>query len=565
MTSMAFKAASAELPPGVRLRERLRGSGGNRIRHLAWAPDGERLAVGYENGTVRIWNLQDLRSPLEFRAHEEPVLHLAWATDCEWLATAGKSTIEVWSTRDAMRRQTLLTRATSLLGLAWAADAPAVRAAFLLGMPPTRRACLGLWSVENGLPLSEEIRLEWDGSFQAISADSRLLALLLPSGRLEVWSLETGERIADWPRRPQDIFSVALAPNRQLLGIGFSNGSMETWDLGLGRTDNVQLHEGGAVFSASFSPDGRVLASKSSDGTICFTRCDTWDTVAKVEEPQVAGEETEIAFSGRQSVLATLDKLNTSVRLLDVDVPTLLTYGGDKMIPIVFFSADPASGPPSEKRDLKSATPPVEIGAGVHFSRLRLDEELREIQAELRSSNIRDRLYFQAHTAVRPEDLSRALLSLRPCIVQFSGHGGQDGAIYLEDRAGLRKRVTAEALAAIFKPVRGIVECVVLNACHSATQAKAIARHVPYVIGMRRAIGDPAAIAFSTGFYQAVGAGFPIPQAFDAGCALIALQGIPENLVPVLTRGRRDSRRGGGALSKAERPSSSTLVQVEEF
>lgn len=57
----------------------------------------------------------------------------------------------------------------------------------------------------------------------------------------------------------------------------------------------------------------------------------------------------------------------------------------------------------------------------------------------------------------------------------------------------------------------------VLNACYSEAQAKAIARHIDYVIGMQQAIGDTAAIAFSAGFYQALGDGRNIEEAYKMG------------------------------------------------
>lgn len=60
-----------------------------------------------------------------------------------------------------------------------------------------------------------------------------------------------------------------------------------------------------------------------------------------------------------------------------------------------------------------------------------------------------------------------------------------------------------------------------------------------YVIGMNQAIGDKAAIAFAVGFYQALGAGRTIEEAYKLGCVQIQLQGIPEHLTPVLLKNER--------------------------
>jgi hypothetical protein len=108
--------------------------------------------------------------------------------------------------------------------------------------------------------------------------------------------------------------------------------------------------------------------------------------------------------------------------------------------------------------------------------------------------------------------------------------------LVLEDMTGQCQLVSTEALAALFKLFADTIECVVLNACYSDAQAQAIAAHVPYVVGMRRAIGDRAAIEFAVGFYDALGAGRDVEFAYRYGCNAIQLAGIPEDLTPVLRR-----------------------------
>jgi hypothetical protein len=140
--------------------------------------------------------------------------------------------------------------------------------------------------------------------------------------------------------------------------------------------------------------------------------------------------------------------------------------------------------------------------------------------------------------AIRPDDLRRALLDIEPQIVHFSGHGAGDDGIVVEDDNGKSKIVTTEALSNLFKQCAHHVECVLLNACYSEVQANAIVQHIDYVIGMRQAIGDPAAITFAMGFYDALGAGRCFETAYYIGCNAIELElgNIPEHLTPQLKR-----------------------------
>jgi len=169
--------------------------------------------------------------------------------------------------------------------------------------------------------------------------------------------------------------------------------------------------------------------------------------------------------------------------------------------------------------------------------RLSLDKEVREIEEGLRRSQQREKFTLQQRSAVRPDDLRRAMLDFNPQIVHFSGHGSGEDGLVLENDLGKAQLVSTEALANLFKrfATRGL-ECVVLNACYSEIQADEIVKHIDYVVGMNNPIGDDAAIKFAVGFYDELGAGWSYEDAYDGGCDAIALQGIPEEHTPILKK-----------------------------
>lgn len=171
-------------------------------------------------------------------------------------------------------------------------------------------------------------------------------------------------------------------------------------------------------------------------------------------------------------------------------------------------------------------------------ARLRLAKEARQIKEKLRLSNYRDRFTFAEHSAVRPTDFIQALLDEQPHIVHFSGHGMADGTICLEDDSGKVHSVTPSALENLLKQFVDTVHCVVLNACYAETQAKSIVKYIPYVIGMNDAINDDAAIAFASGFYQALAAKeqLDVDRAFKIGLAAIQLHNLSGHLTPVLKK-----------------------------
>ncbi len=157
-------------------------------------------------------------------------------------------------------------------------------------------------------------------------------------------------------------------------------------------------------------------------------------------------------------------------------------------------------------------------------NQLRLNEEFREIREGLNLSTNRDLFDIKQGGATRAKDLRRLIFSFNPHIVHFSGHSSTDG-IFLESDSGRYNLVTGYALANLFSLFSDTVRCVILNACYSRDQAIEIVQQIPYVVGMSTRIRDDSAIQFTIGFYDAIGAGRGIEDAYKFGCNAIQLEG----------------------------------------
>jgi CHAT domain len=183
---------------------------------------------------------------------------------------------------------------------------------------------------------------------------------------------------------------------------------------------------------------------------------------------------------------------------------------------VLFFSADPKSAPPHGRSP-----------------RLLLDEDMRRIQEKVRAARHRDAIRFEWRPAARPDDLIQALNEVKPQVVHFSGHGGSEGLV-LVGEDGLPQRVGAAALTHLFRVFRGDIRLVVLNACFSVAQARAIADCVGCAIGTRGEISDGAAITFGASLYRAIAFGHSVQAAFDQARASLALEHIAEADCPEL-------------------------------
>jgi hypothetical protein len=224
-----------------------------------------------------------------------------------------------------------------------------------------------------------------------------------------------------------------------------------------------------------------------------------------------------------------------NIRISDVHQAIGATEDGEILEPgpvrVLFFGANPAS-----------------------TSRLRLDQEVKAIEQALRASRLADRFELEQSWAVGDRDLQDGLLRYRPDIVHLSGHGSEEGRVVLEPEPGVRDLGASggppgaedpriAALGRLFAATGGGIRCMVLNACHSLASAEAIAEHVGCVVGMSEAVSDSAATRFSWAFYNALGYGRSVKEAFELASAQIAMggwsqsSGVPRLIAPKVDPG----------------------------
>ncbi len=277
-----------------------------------------------------------------------------------------------------------------------------------------------------------------------------------------------------------------------------------------------------------------------------------WDaTQTKIP---AAAPQTQVSASGERSVAIGGNASGSTIITGDRNVvrKTNVTQKGKTNLNIEsasgFHIGDVyTSAPPSEPKPTAPVKTILVLAANpMNSTRLALDKEISEIEKSLRRSTNRDGFKLVSRLAIGPQDLRQALLEVEPQIIHFCGHGihgsesstvageSDEGGIFLQNETGNAQLVTGKALTNLLSLFDDRLECVILNSCYSSAQADLIKKHIPIVIGMKQAIGDKAAIEFSRGFYDALGAGRTVDKAFEFGRNAIDLENIPEHLTPVI-------------------------------
>lgn len=162
---------------------------------------------------------------------------------------------------------------------------------------------------------------------------------------------------------------------------------------------------------------------------------------------------------------------------------------------------------------------------------LETEKERRQLRSAIENTDVAR--VFPLIDPTIPE-LRQKLLRVNPHILHFIGHGDfdhdrGDGYLCLVGDDGKTDRLRADKLGQMLASITNL-RLVFLNSCRtaqfprrngqdpwSATAAAVLRAGIPSVVAMQFPLGDPAAIAFSTGFYRALKEGDPLEAAVVEG------------------------------------------------
>lgn len=153
------------------------------------------------------------------------------------------------------------------------------------------------------------------------------------------------------------------------------------------------------------------------------------------------------------------------------------------------------------------------------LARLRVDQEFGKIINKIRGTRFRELFRFVQVPAARFDDLQTALLEYQPHVLHLSCHGEPDGSLKFETDDSNAGRITKKQLLRLLKSLRDNLRLVFVNACHSHKLVSDIPPTIDLAIGMSDAVPDDAATAFAVSFYEALGFGRTVENAFDIALA----------------------------------------------
>ena len=278
------------------------GASAGAVWSVSFDPSSDTVAMGVEDGSVRLWDLPTKSVKSTFEAHRGAVWRARFAQRGELLATAGDDgLIKLWKPGETEPLRTFAHR-NAVRGLAVAHDCRTLYAG-------DREGGIRIWSVDadeflaeakqpgavyavaispddetlatagsdkvvrlwNAKTLVQKIPLEGHAGPTyglAFNHDGRRLASVGWDRTVRIWDTGSGLLVKSWDGHGGDIWSVAYSPGGVKLATGSQDGAVKLWDAETGQLLATYLGHDAAIHVVAFNQDGKLLASGGRDGAV---------------------------------------------------------------------------------------------------------------------------------------------------------------------------------------------------------------------------------------------------------------------------------------------------------
>lgn len=252
---------------------------------IRFSADGNLLAAGFSDNTVRIWSLKEGKLLRTFIGHQNSVTALAISPDGAWLVSgesdlpyskASDFSLRVWSIPNAELVATLAGHTDNILDLDFSPDGKTI-------VSVSKDKTIKLWKLGAAMspvPIAPKVSLapmqtleghSDDVHALAFSPDGKALASISKDNTMRLWSLATGKSIKTVEENVMGLYGanpLAFSPDgKYLASSNYDRGyCVKLWSAKTGAFVRALRELKETIGSISFSPDSKLLAAMSNSG-----------------------------------------------------------------------------------------------------------------------------------------------------------------------------------------------------------------------------------------------------------------------------------------------------------
>ena len=267
------------------------------VKSVAFSPNGERVASGSENNTVRIWDAATGKLQRELQGHGDSVTSVAFSPNGERVASGSDDrTVRIWDAATGQLQRELKGHSGVVASVAFSPSGAQVASG-------SRDKTIRIWDAVTG-QLQRELKGHSGRVYSVVfSPNGKRVASGSNDRTVRIWDAATGQLQRELKGHSKSVWSVAFSPNGERVASGSSDNTVRIWDAATGQLQRELKGHSDSVYSVAFSPGGERVASGSFDKTVLI-----WNAVTGQIQRELEGHDelvTSVAFSPNGDRLAS--------------------------------------------------------------------------------------------------------------------------------------------------------------------------------------------------------------------------------------------------------------------
>jgi eukaryotic-like serine/threonine-protein kinase len=196
----------------------------DKVRSVAWSPDGAHIVSGSDDKTVQVWEAITGDHLFTYMEHSDAVSAVSWSPNGAHIVSASNdATVQVWEADTGNRIFTCRGHANRVNSVAW-------------------------------------------------SPDSKLIASASDDKTVRVWDATTGQQLYIYRGHSDWVRALAWSPDGKRIASASDDFTVHIWDATTGHSKffgkNIYRGHSQWIRAVAWSPDGSCIASASDDKTV---------------------------------------------------------------------------------------------------------------------------------------------------------------------------------------------------------------------------------------------------------------------------------------------------------